>query len=45
MTAAPQPTEGGSYILEDGQLRCVERTIQPGEPLPPADSDPTPDED
>lgn len=39
----PQPSEGGSYLLENGELRCVARTIQPGELCTDPDTEPTPD--
>ena len=38
------PTEGGTYVVEGGALKCTQRTAQPGVPPAPADPDPTPED-
>lgn len=30
----PLPSEGGSYVLVDGQWECVQRTVPPAGPAP-----------
>lgn len=34
----PLPSSGGSYLVQDGKLECVERTVSPDEAPSPKEA-------